>query len=155
MKFTPEKITQLEDHQIFVFGSNEAARHGKGAALTALRFGASYSVPFGVSGNTFAIPTKSAKLKTLPLLKIRKYVDEFFLYAKQHPEREFLVTKIGCGLAGLAVEKIAPMFAKASYTYNVILPWDFWDCLTSGSRIPETAPGEESLIQINILTNLV
>jgi hypothetical protein len=100
--------------QIFVFGSNEAGRHGKGAALHARRhYGAEYGVGFGRTGDAWAIPTKDAQLRTLPLERVRQYVEQFLAYANEHPELTFKVTAIGTGLAGYRHEDIAPMFAHA------------------------------------------
>lgn len=106
---------------IFVFGSNLAGRHGKGAAFTAKRsFGAVYGVGVGHTGNAYAIPTKDRNIRTLPLSEIRKYVEGFVIYAEQNPTLMFTVTKIGCGLAGYTEEQIAPMFANAPQ--NCVLP---------------------------------
>lgn len=106
---------------IFVFGSNEAGRHGKGAALTARReYGAIYGVGRGRQGNSYAIPTKDSRLATLPLEKIEVYVNEFLRYARSCDTEQFLVTRIGCGLAGYTDAQIAPMFAEAPV--NCILP---------------------------------
>ena len=100
---------------VFVFGSNLAGRHGKGAALSAVReHGARYGLGIGYHGNSYAIPTKDANIKTLPLRDIKFYVDEFLNFAKHHPELTFNVTKIGCGLAGYSEMEIAPLFNDAS-----------------------------------------
>lgn len=86
---------------IFVFGSNLAGRHGKGAALCARNeHGAQYGVGFGRTGNAYAIPTKDRQLRVLPLSVIAAYVADFLDYAQAHPDLAFQVTKIGCGLAG-------------------------------------------------------
>ena len=99
---------------IFVFGSNESGIHGAGAARFArTHHGAIYNVGFGHHNNSFAIPTKDLDIQTLPLDKIKDYVDMFITYANNHPTLEFQVTRIGCGLAGLKDEQIAPMFEKA------------------------------------------
>lgn len=99
---------------VFVFGSNLAGRHGKGAALYARQLhGAIYGRGVGIQGNSYAIPTKGATLKTLPLSQIQKYVEEFLVYARSNPELEFYVTKIGCGLAGYSELDISPMFQNA------------------------------------------
>ncbi len=99
---------------IFVFGSNLAGRHGAGAALYARRFnGAEYGVGEGITGNSYALPTKSENLLTLSLPAIKRHVDNFLVYAMSHPEKQFQVTQIGCGLAGYKAEEIAPMFEKA------------------------------------------
>jgi hypothetical protein len=109
---------------IFVFGSNEAGRHGKGAALYARKHhGAEYGVGLGRTGNAYAIPTKDGRLRTLPLTKIAQYVTKFINYASTHPELEFEVTKIGCGLAGYQEHEIKPLFQGAPS--NCHLP-DWW-----------------------------
>lgn len=105
---------------IFVFGSNEAGKHGKGAAFDALRYhGASYGQGTGRQGNSYAIPTKTKTLKPLHLEKIQSSILVFLDYAKNHPELLFNVTRIGCGLAGYSDIEIAPMFK--GLTSNVIV----------------------------------
>jgi hypothetical protein len=107
--------------QIFVFGSNLAGRHGKGAALTAYKsHGAIYGVGIGIQGNSYAIPTKDENIKTLPLSKIEKYVKGFIKFAELNPDLSFQVTRIGCGLAGYEDSDIAPMFKDAPQ--NCMLP---------------------------------
>lgn len=99
---------------IFVFGSNLAGRHGKGAALHARKeHGAVLGVGVGRQGNSYAIPTKDYYLRTLPLSQIKPFVDGFLEYAHQNPYLEFQVTRIGCGLAGYSDEDISPMFKFA------------------------------------------
>src|SRR5690606_31746914 len=106
---------------IFVFGSNLAGRHGKGAALYARQnHGAIYGCGSGPQGNSYAIPTKTGNLDILPLWFIQQEVEKFIEYANQHPELEFQLTPIGCGLAGYKPEQIAPMFKHAPS--NVIIP---------------------------------
>lgn len=120
MKF----ITKLRPNEVFVFGSNLSGRHGKGAAKCALKWGAKWGVGNGQMGQTYAIPTKSISVqKTLPLNRIQIYVTQFLDWAKMNPDLTFLVTEIGCGLAGYKPKDIAPMFI--GYTENVILPESF------------------------------
>ena len=110
--------------EIFVFGSNEAGRHGKGAALHARKhYGAKYGVGLGRTGDAWAIPTKDGQLRTLPLERIEQYVREFLVYAEQHPELMFKVTAIGTGLAGYRHEDIAPMFARAPANCRLPEEW--------------------------------
>lgn len=107
--------------KIFVFGSNKAGRHGAGAAKFALdNRGAIYGNGFGLQGNSYAIPTKDAHLRTLPLSVIKQYVKEFLIFAENNPQLEFEVTRIGCGLAGYTDEDISPMFKDAPK--NCFLP---------------------------------
>lgn len=111
----------MEAPSIFVFGSNLAGRHGKGAALFAKKlYGAIYGRGIGRQGNSYAIPTKDGNLKVLPLKTIRKHVKDFIVYATKNPHLVFYVTRIGCGLAGFKESQIAPMFKGAPK--NCVLP---------------------------------
>lgn len=106
---------------VFVFGSNLAGRHGKGAALYARRHhGAIYGRGIGPQGNAYAIPTKDHQLRTLPLPVIQAHVADFLAHARRRPAVRFQLTAIGCGLAGYRPDQIAPMFNDAPA--NVILP---------------------------------
>lgn len=106
---------------IFVFGSNLAGRHGAGAALYAKEhYGAEYGKAEGPTGSAYALPTCSADIQPLPLADIRVHVQFFLDYARAHPELQFQVTRVGCGLAGYTDAEIAPMFAAAPD--NVWLP---------------------------------
>jgi hypothetical protein len=115
---------------IFVFGSNLAGRHGKGAALWALQNrGAIYGQGVGLQGRSWAIPVKDGRTgaslrdpaQTLPLSEIAGYVAAFLAQAEVlYPDETFEVTPIGCGLAGYTPEQIAPMFRNAPP--NVQLP---------------------------------
>lgn len=99
---------------VFVFGSNLAGRHGKGAALHARKHhGAEYGVGVGRTGNAYAIPTKDSAITTLPLAQIEPFVRQFIDYASAHQGLNFEVTRIGCGLAGYTDEQIAPLFQGA------------------------------------------
>jgi hypothetical protein len=120
---------------IFVFGSNLAGRHGAGAALTARKtYGAIYGQATGLQGRSYAIPTKDEHLRTLPLSRIAPYVAEFTSYARAHPDRQFFLTRIGCGLAGYRDHQIAPLFAGTPA--NVIRP-DAWSRLSSPQPGPD------------------
>ena len=114
-------VQTKKEKVIFVFGSNLAGRYGKGAAKTArIKYGAEYGRGRGLTGRAYAIPTKDKRLRTLPLYRIRYYVNQFLYYATSHPRSLFKVTKIGCGLAGYDPVDIAPMFKLAPK--NCILP---------------------------------
>lgn len=124
-RVTPEWIDDLQENQVFVFGSNLAGMHGGGAARVArLRFGAVMGNGVGMQGRSYAIPTMQGGTKT-----IRPYVNAFIAYAKEHPELTFLVTPIGCGIAGFEPEDIAPLFEEASNVENIWLPKSFWEVL--------------------------
>lgn len=122
-EFTPERISDLKENEIFVFGSNLAGSHGGGAALLAYRkFGAVWGQGVGLQGQSYGIPTMHGGVD-----KIKPYVDEFIAFAQTHPEYKFLVTKIGCGIAGFAPREIAPLFHDAIDIENIILPQEFAD----------------------------
>lgn len=119
------RIEQLAENEIFVFGSNLAGMHGGGAArLARIRWGAVMGQGVGLQGRTYAIPTMQGGPET-----IKPYVDEFIAFAKAHPGLRFLVTEIGCGIAGLTPSQIAPLFAGAADVPNILLPARFWDVL--------------------------
>ena len=122
-RITPKFINSLKPNEIFVFGSNLAGMHGGGAARTArLYFGAVLGNGDGPQGQSYAIPTMQGGVET-----IRPYVDKFIGYAKAHPEQTFLVTPIGCGIAGFTPDEIAPLFEEVVSVENIHLPQSFWE----------------------------
>ena len=124
-RVTSNHIERLQPNEIFVFGSNLSGHHGGGAALLAMnKWGAIWGQGVGLQGQTYGIPTMQGGVET-----IRPYVDEFIQFANKHPEMTFLVTEIGCGIAGFPPQEIAPLFAKATTTANIHLPQRFWDLL--------------------------
>jgi prophage PRU01, putative transcriptional regulator len=125
MRYTPENITKLEPDEIFVFGSNLEGMHYGGAARVAHeRFGAVMGQGVGIQGQSYAIPTMQGGVDT-----IRPYVDDFLDLAYEWDQNTFLVTRIGCGIAGFSDEEIAPLFDRALDLYNVVLPKSFVDIL--------------------------
>jgi hypothetical protein len=124
---TPEHITKLNINEVFVFGSNLSGRHGLGAAKTALGWGAKWGQASGLQGKTYGIPTKDASIRrTLSIEEIKPFVDDFINFALKNPDLIFLVTEIGCGLAGLKPKEIAPLFKGAIEISNIHLPYRFW-----------------------------
>ena len=120
--FTYEERERCPDGYIFVFGSNLAGRHGKGAALYAREhFNARLGVGVGLTGQAYAIPTKDAQIKTLSLDRIAGYIDEFIETATSMPKTFFWLTPIGTGLAGYTHDDIAPLFSR-TILENIIYP---------------------------------
>ncbi len=136
-RISSPRITRLQPGEIFVFGSNLAGAHGGGAALLAMqKFGAVWGQGVGMQGedtgmqgHSYAIPTMHGGPEA-----IKPYVDDFIEFAKQHPELTFLVTEIGCGIAGFTPDEMAPLFAEAIDIPNIHLPERFWQVLTAGER---------------------
>lgn len=124
-RVTDEFIAELRPDEVFVFGSNLGGFHGGGAARAAFnKFGAVWGQGVGLQGQSYAIPTMQGGVET-----IKPYVDEFIRFAAGHPEKRFLVTPIGCGIAGFTAEEIAPLFADARCLENISLPESFWRVL--------------------------
>ena len=124
-EYTPDRITDLNPNEIFVFGSNLAGSHGGGAARLAYnRFGAIWGQGVGLQGQSYAIPTMQGGVET-----IKPYVDEFIRFAKTRPDLKFYVTQVGCGIAGFKAEEIAPLFLTTIEVENIILPRKFVDVL--------------------------
>lgn len=120
-RISSDRITELKDNEIFVFGSNLEGRHGGGAALLAYRkWGAVWGQGVGLQGQCYGIPTMHGGPE-----KIKPYVDEFIEFARNHNELKFLVTEIGCGIAGFSPEDIAPLFVRAIDVENIYLPKRF------------------------------
>lgn len=120
-RVSPQWITTLADDEVFVFGSNLEGLHGGGAALLAYeRFGAIWGQGTGLQGKSYGIPTMHGGIDV-----IAPYVDEFIAFAREHRELKFLVTEIGCGIAGFTVEEMAPLFKGAMDEENIYLPQRF------------------------------
>lgn len=111
------------DTEVFVFGSNLSGIHGAGAARAALQFGAKSGCGVGPMGRTYAIPTKGHMLGVLDLGLIEQFVVEFKKHAAFHTDRQFFITRIGCGLAGYADKDIAPMFRGIGDNCSVAEEW--------------------------------
>ena len=122
---TADYVETLQPDEVFVFGSNPLGWHGGGAAAMAhMFFGAVWGQGVGLQGQSYAIPTVHISFET-----IGSYVDQFIAFAQEHPELRFLVTEIGCGIAGYSPEEIAPLFHDAIGLENVSLPGSFWRVL--------------------------
>lgn len=125
MEYTSENITHLKPNEVFVFGSNRQGYHGGGAARVALdKFGAVWGKGIGLQGQNYAIPTMDGGVDS-----IKPYIDDFIEYARQHKELRFLVTRIGCGIAGFTDKEVGPMFWDALVLPNVVLPKTFVDAI--------------------------
>ena len=119
-----DRIAELADGEVFVFGSNVQGMHGGGAAWYAHeKFGAEWGVGEGLTGRCYALPTMEGDAS------LHKAVDNFIACARQHSELTFLVTAVGCGIAGYTPAEVAPLFKDASKLENVFLPEVFWDVI--------------------------
>jgi hypothetical protein len=117
-------ITKLKPGEIFVFGSNRAGIHGGGAArLARQKFGAREGVGEGLTGRSYAFPTLTENFEKVSRASLEASRDRFFEAARLHPELTFLLTKVGCGIAGFSEDEIRPLFLHAPP--NVVLPEDW------------------------------
>lgn len=119
---TPKYVSKLSSCEIFVFGSNLKGHHNGRAAKTAYeKFGAQWGVGDGPTGKCYAIPI----MRHDGIKAIKPYVEKFLEYAKAHPMKRFLVTRVGCGHAGFKDEEIAPLFMKGMRIPNIALPQEW------------------------------
>ena len=125
-RIASERIVELGKNEIFVFGSNIQGAHGGGAARYAYqKFGAEWGVGEGLTGRTYALPTLESNAS------MKRAVEHFIICAKSHPEFTFLVTAVGCGIAGYTPDEVAPLFREATLLENVYLPQVFLDVLNA------------------------
>lgn len=133
-EFTPENIQELKENEVFVFGSNLAGNHSGGAAAFAHRnFGAEMGVGVGPTGRCYALPTLDHNFGQLAFYTLRKYIVKFLNYAESNPEKKFLLTKVGIGIAGYALsdmrsilwECINNVCLQGRKPSNLIIPKEF------------------------------
>ena len=111
-------ITELDEREVFVFGSNGFGAHNGGAAATAVaKFGAVMGQAEGLQGQSYAINTMDG------MDVMAEQIARFIEFAKEHPDLKFLVTEIGCGIAGYTPEEVVPLFKEVPD--NVVLPESF------------------------------
>jgi hypothetical protein len=124
----PSETTRSPSNVVFVFGSNLAGRHGKGAALEARnKWGAEYGIGEGRTGNAYALPTKDAQLKALSLDEIEQSYIRFWKYAFINPDIQFLLTPCGAGLAGYPLGNIKHIYQRSGgFLRNVWLTGDWF-----------------------------
>ena len=131
--YTPDYIDTLLTGQIFVFGSNALGYHTGGASGTARKkFGAVWGQAEGLQGQSYAIPVDYGK-NIRKDKEVKEAVDRFVAFAKGHPELFFLVTRVGCGIAGYHDDEMAQFFIDALELKNVSLPKSFVEALNGGS----------------------
>lgn len=126
MRYTPENIEELEENEIIVVGTNLGGRHFGGAARFAADFfGLAEGVGVGRSGRSYGFPTLNEDFTKRTLPQIRDSVIDLYEYAKQNPQKTFLVTKVGCGIAGFTTEEIRDCLVDYDKPENVVLPKEF------------------------------
>ena len=127
---TPEDIVSLDSNEVFVFGSKPNGHHKSGAAKTAIeRFGAIEGKSNGFSGQSYAIPVHKEKTS-----KMDKAIKEFVAFAKNNPDKCFMVLPVGCGKAGMEVRQVAEMFSCSINFENIWLPKDFIHALIQNRK---------------------
>lgn len=130
IKYTPELIEELQEDEIFVFGSNELGSHAGGAARIANeKFGAVWGVSSGPTGRCYAIPTLDKYGERVESVMLEIYLEDFIQYVRKYPSLRFYLTKIGCGIAGWSIEEVRDLLWKAvgksSLPKNLIIPREF------------------------------
>ena len=121
---TDENIKRLTPYEIFVFGSNENGNHIAGTAKLALeRFGAKNGVGEGLKGQSYAFPTLNKEMKQRTLDELKESVEKLYKCASKNTDKIFLLTKVGCGIAGYDEDIIKELFKDAPA--NIIKPWKY------------------------------
>lgn len=121
MSNTPENITELEPNEIFIFGSNLAGEHAGGAAKIAHeKFGAEWGIGEGLSGQTYAYPTLERDYHKRGVRGLEAARDRLAATARALPEKTFLLTKVGCGIAGYDEDEIKALFSDMPS--NIVKP---------------------------------
>ena len=125
MKYTYHKAgTKPTKGEIFVFGSNLAGIHGAGAAREAnMNYGARWGIGLGMTGNSYAIPTKDRNIQTMNIDTISEAIEMFKDFVSKNPQLTFFVTGVGCGLAGFNASDIAPLFKGSPSNCNFQEDW--------------------------------
>lgn len=150
-------IQNLAPNQVFVFGSNTQGKHGKGAALTAKnKFGAIYGQAEGPQGQSYAIITKDLTKNTHPSRtpeQIKEQIHNLYEYARENPDKEFLVAYSGKGtnLNAYSNQEMADMFSSEPIPNNIVFEQEFNELI---SITRESKADEQSPVQLNASTNL-
>ena len=119
-------IEDLKPNEVFVFGSNAKGNHAGGAARQAVeRFGAVMGQAKGLQGQSYAIVTLDEAMQRVPLEFIGEQLRELNDFALQNPDKRFLLTLIGCGIAGFNIADIKSECVKIEWAGNVAVPFEF------------------------------
>lgn len=113
---------------VFIFGSNERGIHGAGAALQAKeKFGAKQGVGRGLTGRSYALPTKRTPTSVresgpqIPLNELTENVAELHQTVVDNPDKIFFFTPAGTGLAGYTPEQMASILLRFEWPENFVL----------------------------------
>lgn len=118
-------IDELKENQIFVFGSNLAGEHIGGAAKQAhASFGAQWEIGEGLTGQSYAFPTLTEMRRKREYLDLEKSVEKLYKCAAKHPHKEFLLTKVGCGIAGYNEELMRSLFLNPPVNIRLPIDWN-------------------------------
>lgn len=134
-RYTPESIDKLRPAEVFVFGANRNGDHYGGAAHVAHeRFGAKWGVGEGLTGRSYALPTLDESMRRVSLGDLEESFRKLIACAEAHPDLTFLLTKVGCGIAGWDVDEVGDALWRAAKGYysdgtprlrNIVLPREF------------------------------
>lgn len=114
-------ISSLKQNQIFIFGSNLAGNHAGGAARYAYdNFDAEWGVGEGLTGRCYAFPTLTKNMAQVSNTELKASRLNLYKTANDNPDKEFLLTKVGCGIAGFPEWRIKKLFTNVPI--NIIKP---------------------------------
>lgn len=117
-------IKILKKNEVFVFGSNLAGIHAGGAARQAFEeFGAKMEVGEGITGQSYAFPTLDQNLRKRSKQDLETSRDKLYKCAHDNPDKVFLLTKIGCGIAGYSEEYMRSLLKELPAN---VAPYEGW-----------------------------
>lgn len=120
---TPDVVKKLKDHEIFVFGSNLNGNHAGGSAkLASDKFGAEDGVGEGLRGQSYAFPTLDKDMQKVSIDALKESVEKLIQCARDNTTKIFLLTKVGCGIAGFTEDEMKQVFNRRDIPANIIKP---------------------------------
>lgn len=145
-EFTPENITSLKPNEVFVFGSNRNGNHLGGAAAVAYaKFGAEWGVGEGLTGRSYALPTLNEGMEKVTEDELRDSFVKFLEFANDNRQLTFLMTKVGCGIAGWDIVDVTRLFWQAA---KRVTPSDDWIGVPSNVVLPKEFQDDPRNIRI-------
>ena len=119
-------INELKEKEVFIFGSNKNGNHLGGAAKQAYdNFGAKWGIGEGLIGKSYAFPTLNKEMKKVSKSNFMLSICKLFDCCNENKDKKFLMTKIGCGIAGFGEREVQHNLDYYEKPDNLIMPDDW------------------------------
>lgn len=124
-------ITVLLPNEVFVFGSNLLGNNIGGAALQAKNnFEAEDGIGEGLTGKCYAFPTLNPYYQKRHYVNLRYSRDKLYSTARSLPDKTFLLTPVGTGIAGYHKVEMELLFSDLPSNIKKV-GWEDEDAKTS------------------------